>query len=269
MSHVPALLRAAHLEPAVGVTAITVLLCLGAGVGARTWLVAGAVLAGQLSIGWGNDWQDARADAAAGRGDKPVATGALSVAAVRNAAFGALGLSVVLSATLGLRPAALHLAGVGLGWAYNLGLKRSLLSGVCYAAAFALVPVFVGSLVGTRPPWWLVAAAACLGLAGHLVQTLGDEEADASTGVHGLPQRLGRRGSLRLAAAALAAAAILIAAGPGTRPPPLGIVLLSATILASAAAVLAGQRGRDRAALRLALLAAATATGAVLTAGAL
>ena len=68
MSHVPALLRAAHLEPAVGVTAITVLLCLGAGVGARTWLVAGAVLAGQLSIGWGNDWQDARADAAAGRG---------------------------------------------------------------------------------------------------------------------------------------------------------------------------------------------------------
>ncbi|MHA6618356.1 hypothetical protein [Pseudonocardia sp. DLS-67] len=46
-------------------------------------LVAAAVLAGQVSIGWRGDALDAGRDAAAGRPDKPVDTGAVPVAGHR------------------------------------------------------------------------------------------------------------------------------------------------------------------------------------------
>lgn len=277
-----ALLRAAHPEPAVAVTAITAVLALGAGLGARTWLVAGAVLAGQLSIGWGNDWLDAERDAAAGRDDKPAArglaarrgdqpalrVGSVAVAVVRAAALAALGLSLALSLLLGVRPAAVHLLGVAFGWAYNLGAKRTLASGLCYAAAFALVPVFVGTLAGTAPPWWLVAAAACLGVGGHLVQTLGDEAADAATGVRGLPQRLGRKRSLAAGTGAFALAAALIGLGArDERFASLRLGLLVASGVAALAATWLGARGRDTAALRSTIASGGLAAIAVVTAG--
>jgi len=37
-----------------------------------------AVLLGQLSIGWQNDWTDAERDRAAGRADKPISAGEIS-----------------------------------------------------------------------------------------------------------------------------------------------------------------------------------------------
>ena len=49
-----------------------------------------AVLAGQLTIGWGNDLVDAERDRQVGRADKPLAHGELSTAAVRLARKAAL-----------------------------------------------------------------------------------------------------------------------------------------------------------------------------------
>ena len=49
-------------------------------------LVALAVLAGQLSVGWSNDYLDRERDRAAGRTDKPVAAGELSPTLVRDGA---------------------------------------------------------------------------------------------------------------------------------------------------------------------------------------
>src|SRR3954463_6394686 len=52
-----ALARATHLEPALAVTVVAVLLAMAADVTpGRTVLVGAAVLAGQASIGWGEDW---------------------------------------------------------------------------------------------------------------------------------------------------------------------------------------------------------------------
>ena len=79
MSRAVALIKSSHPEPGAAVTAAMTLLAVG--VGHRGWAVAGvcaAVAATQLSVGWVNDWLDADRDLVAGRGDKPVAAGAVS-----------------------------------------------------------------------------------------------------------------------------------------------------------------------------------------------
>src|SRR6478752_10431464 len=85
------LVLAAHAAPAAFVTALACALSVGIGAGARTTvLVTTAVLAGQLSVGWSNDWIDADRDRAVGRSDKPVGDGRLAVSTVRTAALVAL-----------------------------------------------------------------------------------------------------------------------------------------------------------------------------------
>src|SRR5258705_3783334 len=78
-----ALIRSSHPGPCLAITAMTVLLAIGAGALGRTGagtvaVFAVAVLAGQLSIGWSNDAFDAGLDAAAGRTDKPLVAGTVS-----------------------------------------------------------------------------------------------------------------------------------------------------------------------------------------------
>lgn len=81
------LLRAAHAGPALAVTVLSALLALSAGLSpGRAALVTAAVLAGRLSVGWSNDLRDRVRDAAVGRSDKPLATGALAVATVQRPA---------------------------------------------------------------------------------------------------------------------------------------------------------------------------------------
>src|SRR5688572_6218360 len=84
------LVLATHAGPTVAVTTVATLLAVAAGVGpARTALLCVAVLAGQASIGWSNDWLDAGRDRAVARADKPVVQGAVEPATLRAAASGA------------------------------------------------------------------------------------------------------------------------------------------------------------------------------------
>src|ERR1035438_1328560 len=104
-----ALLRASHPEPTVMVTALAVALAVGTGrSGIGVLAVGAAVLAGQLSVGWHNDWLDAARDAAAGRPDKPVAAGAITRRTVGRAALTALIAAVPLSLASGWRPGLAH-----------------------------------------------------------------------------------------------------------------------------------------------------------------
>ena len=52
------LLRACHLQPTLAVTAISTALALSVGRGVGALAVLFAVLAGQLSVGWSNDYLD-------------------------------------------------------------------------------------------------------------------------------------------------------------------------------------------------------------------
>ncbi|WP_111766052.1 UbiA family prenyltransferase [Nakamurella deserti] len=253
---------ACHPAPTVAVTTLTTALAVGAGTGAGTVvLILLAVLAGQLSIGWSNDWLDAARDREVARTDKPVAAGTIPVGVVRTAALAALVAAVLLSAPLGGPAAAVHLlAVVGSGWLYNLGLKRIWASWVPYVVCFGLLPAVVTLSTPGRlwPPGWAMAAGALLGFGAHLANVLPDLDDDAATGVRGFPHRLGRTRTAVLAPVALGAATVCVVFGPPGAPGVLGVVVLvSAVGTAVAAAMLALTRPGGRAPFLLTLAVAA------------
>lgn len=242
------LLRAAHVPPTVAVTAVATALAVSAGRGAGAAWVALAVLAGQLSVGWSNDYLDRDRDRASGRLDKPIVAGAVAASTVRVAAGVALVACVPLSLCSGWRAALVHVAAVGLAWSYNLVLKRGPWSIVPYAVAFGLLPAFVtlGLPGHPWPPAWAVAAAALLGSGAHLVNALPDLDDDCAVGIHGLPHRLGHDPSLVAAAVLLAAAVAVAAIAPTGGTDGLGVVLLAGTGLAVGGVVAAGLTHHER-----------------------
>ena len=215
---VVALARSTHPGPAVAVSVVTVVLAIGAGLDPwRVALLGLAMLAGQASVGLSNDWIDADRDRAVGRTDKPVALGLVSIDAARAAAFGTASLALVLTLPLGLAAAGVHTVFIVSAWAYNLGLKNSVASVLPYIVSFGSLPLLVTLSSGDPRPaaGWAVGAGALLGVSAHFANVLPDLDDDASTGVRGLPHRLGLRASGVVVAAALAAASALVVLGPG------------------------------------------------------
>ena len=263
------LLRCAHIGPCVAVTLIASALALAGGRGGGTVWVAAAVFAGQLSIGWANDWLDEDRDRAAGRSDKPVVTGAVAARTLRTAALVAFGACAVLSLASGPAAAAVHLLAVGFGWAYDLGLKRTAASVVPYLAAFGLLPAFValGLEAGRLPPWWIVVGGGLLGAAAHFTNAIPDLEVDARTGVRGLPQRLGAGRSLAASAVLLAVTGAVVLAGPDGRPGPARAVSVAVGAVLVGGVVAAGLADRPRAAFRLTMGAALAVTAALVAGG--
>lgn len=233
------LARACHPGPTATVTAVAALLAAATGRGSSGVVAVGAaVLAGQLSVGWSNDWFDAARDQVTGRADKPVARGALTRRAVAVAALAAAAATIALSLLAGGYAGLLHIVAVAVAWSYNWPLKATAASVAPFAVAFGLLPAFVvagGSAAAetlTRA-WWLVAAGALLGAAAHFANVLPDLDDDARSGIRGLPHRLGARGSRLTAAVLLVAATTVLAFGP---PGP--VAAYGVAVLAGAAAVL-------------------------------
>jgi 4-hydroxybenzoate polyprenyltransferase len=238
-----ALALATHLGPAMAVTVVATLLAVAAGVPAgRVALVCAAVLAGQASIGWSNDWLDADRDRAVARTDKPVVQGAVRPAQLRSAALIAVAVAVLLSLLLGAAPGLLLLALVASGWAYNAGLKRTAVSGLPYVVGFGALPAGVVAAAPGTPtaPWWLVAAGAALGAAAHLANVAPDLEDDLATGVRGLPHRLGAPVSAIVGALLLGGASLVLVLGPVGRPTTAGWAGLALAVPAVVVAALAG-----------------------------
>ena len=244
-----ALALATHPGPAVAVTVVAGLLALAAGVPAgRAALVTVAVLAGQASIGWSNDWLDADRDRAVARADKPVVQGAVAPALLRTLAVGSAAAAVVLSLLLGLVPGLLLLVLVASGWAYNAGLKRTAVSVLPYVTGFGALPAGVVAAAPGAPlaPWWLVTAGAALGAAAHLANVAPDLEDDLATGVRGLPHRLGARVSAATGAVVLGGASLVLVLGPEGPPTAAGWAGLGLAVPAVAVAALAGTPGFRR-----------------------
>lgn len=216
------LVRAAHIGPGLAVVVLAVLLAVACDLSpARILLVALAVLAGQLSVGWSNDLIDEARDRAVGRADKPLAGDGLARRTVRVACALSVVAVVPLSLACGWPAGVVHLGAVASAWAYNLGLKSTAWSWAPYALSFGGLVVFV-SLAGSPaqwPPWWLPVVGALLGVAAHLLNVLPDLADDERTGVRGLPHRLGARLIPRVAATVLVAATALLTLGTGLRGP--------------------------------------------------
>lgn len=268
------LVRACHPEPTLAVTVLVTVLAVASGRGAGGCvLVAGAVLSGQLSVGWCNDRVDLVRDLAAERRDKPLVAGGLGRRTVSVAAGCALGLCVPLSLASGLAAGAVHLAGVAAAWGYNLGLKRTAVSWLPYAVGFGALPAFVtlGLPGHPWPPAWSTAAGALLGVGAHFTNVLPDIDADLAAGVRGLPQRMGRRRARAVAPLPLLAASAALVFGP---PGPVGRegwVALAVTCALAVATVLpagSGAGAYSRLPFLATLLMAATAVALLVLHGA-
>lgn len=233
------LVRSAHAAPCTAVTVFTTALAGIAGNGVVTCvLVAIAVLAGQLLIGWTNDRLDVDLDRTAGRTDKPMASGLVPVAVVDRARAMAAAVTIAASLSLGWRAGLLHLAAVASGLLYDYGLKRTWWSWLPYAVSFGSLPG-IATLAAPGHPTpgaWAVTAAALLGVAANLANALPDLAADRMTGVRGLPNRLGATPSLVLAYVLLVTATVVIALGPAGPPTAagwIGLALTAALVVAS------------------------------------
>ncbi|TDD89225.1 hypothetical protein E1202_12035 [Saccharopolyspora karakumensis] len=227
-------IRASHPVPGLAVTSLVMVLAAGLGLRfGQVVLLGAAVLTGQLSVGWSNDWIDAARDRSVGREDKPVAAGIVPVAGVRLTASAALVATIVLSSLLGPRPAAALLIGLAAAWAYNLGLKATIWSGATYLLAFGALPVApYAALPGQPwPPWWVPVVSALLGFGAHVANALPDLRADAKTGVRGLPQRLGPQAGVIVMVAALAAASVVLGTAPQVPPTAFTVTASSAGIV--------------------------------------
>lgn len=231
---IPALLSATHPLPSAAVTGFTAAFALSAGLSAgRTALLTAAVLAGQLSVGWCNDYLDAPRDIAAGRPEKPIVAGLVSARAVGWSAGLALATCVALSLALGVRPGLVHLAAVGSAWSYNGWLKFTAVSFLPYLVSFALVPAVLvaAALPGAPPPRAaVVLAAGLLGTSAHFANTVRDEAADALTGVRGLPQRIGVRASIAVSAGLVVVVASMLLPLAGGSVLSVGCLLGAATL---------------------------------------
>ena len=252
------LAEASHPGPVAAVTGASAAYAVSIGRSvAGVLLVAVAVLAGQLSVGWHNDWLDAERDAAAGRLDKPVARGAIARGTVRTAALAAGAAAVPASLASGWRAGSVHLVAVAAAWAYNTRAKATVVSFLPYTVAFGLLPVFVSLGASGAPlgPWWAPVASALLGTGAHLMNALPDLEDDLAAGVRGLPNRLGRRRSLAAAATLLLGASALLALHSG-RPGAPGAVGLGLALVGVALAYATAGRPASRAPFGLTILVA-------------
>jgi len=218
------LLRATHPGPAALVVAISVLVAMWSGRDlAGVVLVGATVLSGQVGVGWLNDLLDHERDTRVGRRDKPLVTGTVSAHLLRVAIAVSVPVCVLLSLVNGIAAGLAHVVAVASAWSYNLGLKSTVLSPAPYALSFGLLPVFVALGLPGHPPaaGWVVATGALLGVSAHFLNCLPDLAGDRRTGVLGLPQRLGRRGSLAAAGvcvgASLAVVAIAVLSGTAAR----------------------------------------------------
>jgi 4-hydroxybenzoate polyprenyltransferase len=253
------------------------LLALRAGLGWRTLWVVPAVALGQFSLGWSNDYLDRDSDAAAGRGDKPLAAGLVRPGLVESAALvGAIG-AIGLSLPLGLVPAAAHGGGLALGQLHNFGLKRTALSPLPFALGLPLIPVFLTA--AERPPHLpaleVMAAAALVGAGIHFVNAVRDIQGDRRVGVMGLPQRLGDVPAALLGSAAITIAVVILLTLPRglLDGPPISVAgricLLAATVVVAGAFNVMQSSGHPWRAYRIGIGLAALAVLAMFARGGL
>jgi 4-hydroxybenzoate polyprenyltransferase len=232
----------------LAVTAITTALALSAGRGVSSVWLALAVLSGQLTVGWSNDYLDRGRDSQANRIDKPIVAGEISAVVVLRAATIALIFCVPLSFASGVAAGAIHLSAVAAAIAYNVGLKSTLASALPYAYAFGALPAFVtlGLTDSHAPPAWAVTAGALMGVGAHFVNTLPDRAADELAGVRGLPQRLPATLTVVIGVAFLSAAALVLTLAPAGQPSATSLWFAVAALGNSAAVLGAVLAGRHR-----------------------
>ena len=209
-----ALALATHLPQTLAMVTLATIGSTIAGVtGWKVMLVAATVLSGQASVGWSNDFIDAKVDAQLARADKPVVRDQLDPATLRLPIAIALVALVPLSYLAGgAVGGTAHLIAVASAWSYNLFLSRTIWSWVPYVVSFSLLCVFVlQSASGSSwPSPLLLALASLIGVIAHLLNALPDIDRDIRAGLGGLAVSLGKRATWALALALVPLAILML-----------------------------------------------------------
>lgn len=205
-------------------------------------LIVGAHAAMQISIAMLNDYCDRRIDAQ-GKPQKPIPRGLILPREALVA--GLLMIALMLVLLLPLPPLALifSLAYLALGQGYNLGLKSTPLSGIVFALAMPLIPLYAFAGIGRSVPFlfWLAPLGFLLGVALNLANSLLDIEEDAASGARTLAVALGAKRSFLLCQLSLPLSALLIAALALLNIVPAHPLILIATLILTALSIVAMQ----------------------------
>ena len=206
------LLKASHFVPSLIVSGITFIF------GAYYWwegpayVIAFSVFTGQLVIGWSNDLYDFSDDRKHERINKPLVSGLITEKFLRSWLIFMVPFSFLsnIFGPLGIKGGLLYWLGVGCGVAYNFYFKFNLFSALPYAVAFAILPSCIAISKSVTPPVWMWLGGALLGSAAHFINVLKDLDQDRQSEINGLPQRVGKRASIGIAALLIVTAAAII-----------------------------------------------------------
>ena len=204
-------LRAAHFGPTVIVTTASFLLSLSQYSIIDSLRVAIAIFAGQLVVGWSNDFIDAPLDIAAHRTKKPIVSKEINPEQLKRSIVFALVAAVLLSlfSPLGLTGTLIHFLGILSATFYNFKLKPTILSPIPYIVSFGALPWAIYLPAGNHPPLWLYLDFILIAVAFHFFNVLKDLQWDIKQGIMGIPQRLGRNVSL-IISISLVCSAVLV-----------------------------------------------------------
>jgi 4-hydroxybenzoate polyprenyltransferase len=205
-------LRAAHFGPTVIVTTASFLLALSHYSLIDSLRVAIAIFAGQLVVGWSNDFIDAPLDIAAQRTKKPIVTKEINPEQLKKSIVFALIAAFLLSlfSPMGLTGTLIHFLGILSATFYNLKLKPTILSPLPYIVSFGALPWAIYLPAGNQPPLWLYLDFILIAVAFHFFNVLKDFQWDVDQGVLGLPQRLGRNASLIISISLVISAVLVL-----------------------------------------------------------
>jgi 4-hydroxybenzoate polyprenyltransferase len=205
-------LRAAHFGPTVIVTTASFLLSLSQYSIIDSLRVAIAIFAGQLVVGWSNDFIDAPLDIAAQRTKKPIVSKEINPEQLKGSIVFALVAAVLLSlfSPLGLTGTLIHFLGILSATIYNFNLKPTILSPLPFIVSFGALPWAIYLPTGDQPPLWLFIDFMLIAVAFHFFNVLKDFQWDINQGVLGLPQRLGRNASLVISISLVISAVLVL-----------------------------------------------------------
>jgi 4-hydroxybenzoate polyprenyltransferase len=212
MKRIRGLLQAAHFLPTLIVTSIAFVFGVHYWWEGPAYVIAFTVFTGQLVVGWSNDLYDFADDQRHGRSNKPLVSGLISKEYLRKWLIFMVPFSFVVNilGPLGIKGGLLYWLGIGCGVAYNFYFKFNVLSPLPFAIAFAALPSCIAISKSITPPVWMWLGGAILGCAAHFINVIKDMDQDRESEIRGLPQRVGKSGSIAIAGALIAIAVLII-----------------------------------------------------------
>ena len=196
------LLKASHFIPSLIVSSIAFAFGVHYWWEGPAYVIAFTVFTGQLVVGWSNDLYDFADDQKHQRLNKPLVSGVITEKYLRSWLIFMVPFSLVVNilGPLGFKGGLLYWLGIGCGVAYNFYFKFTFLSPLPFAVAFAILPSCIAISKDVTPPLWMWLGGALLGCAAHFVNVLKDLDQDRASEIKGLPQIVGKKASIAIAA---------------------------------------------------------------------